>query len=165
MFYNKIVLVGRLTRDPEHRTTPDGMSVVRFTLAVERPVRPGGERITDFFDIVAFSTLGERVANYTAKGHLVLVEGRLQTRSYTDREGQQRKVFEIVANEVRFLERRREEMDDVPMSEPPPTARAVRGSAPAPRRQPEPPADTEPDYDDIAMEVFDDLDDDNDPFR
>ncbi len=163
MFYNKIMLVGRLTRDPELRTTPDGLSVVRFTLAVDRPGRPGGERLTDFFDIVAFGQLGETVANYTEKGRLVLVEGRLQTRSYTDREGNQRKAFEIIAQEVRFLERRREGVEDTPMDEPAPSARVV--SAPTASRPTPPPPTTEPDYDDIALEDFDIEEDDNDPFR
>jgi primosomal replication protein N len=80
MYYNRIILVGRLTRDPELRATPDGISVVRFTLAVDRGMRAGEERQTDFFDIVAFRQLADNVANYVTKGRLVLVEGRLHTR-------------------------------------------------------------------------------------
>jgi primosomal replication protein N len=75
MYYNRIILVGRLTRDPELRATPDGTSVVRFTLAVDRGMRAGEERQTDFFDIVAFRQLADNVANYVTKGRLVLVEG------------------------------------------------------------------------------------------
>ncbi len=162
MYYNKIVLVGRLTRDPELRTTPDGLSVVRFALAVDRLGRPGAERVTDFFDIVAFGQLGENVANYTEKGRLVLVEGRLQSRTYTDREGNQRKAFEIVANEVRFLERRREATEEAPVDEPP--APRVVSATSAPSSRPSAPPPAEPDYDDIELDNFDG-DDDSDPFR
>ena len=106
MVYNRVILVGRLTRDPELRATPDGLSVARFTLAVNRVSRSDSGSVADFFDVVAFRQLAETVANYAAKGTLILVEGRLQTRSYTDREGVRRKSYEIVADTVRFLERR-----------------------------------------------------------
>jgi len=170
MNYNRIILVGRLTRDPELRATPDGVSVVRFTLAVDRGMRAGEERQTDFFDIVAFRQLADNVANYVTKGRLVLVEGKLQTRSYTDREGNRRKAYEVVADNVRFLERIREgepETDaDMPASAaapaPPPAPRAVQRPAAAPPAPAPAPMD-EPagDFDDIE---FDDQDLD-DPFR
>jgi len=170
MYYNRIILVGRLTRDPELRATPDGISVVRFTLAVDRGMRAGEERQTDFFDIVAFRQLADTVANYMTKGKLVLVEGKLQTRSYTDREGNRRKAYEVVADTVRFLERPREgepEADaDMPASAaapaPPPAPRAVQRPAAAPPAPAPAPMD-EPagDFDDIE---FDDQDLD-DPFR
>ena len=170
MYYNRIILVGRLTRDPELRATPDGVSVVRFTLAVDRGMRAGEERQTDFFDIVAFRQLADNVANYVTKGRLVLVEGRLQTRSYTDREGNRRKAYEVIADTVRFLERPREgepEADaDMPASAaapaPPPAPRAVQRPAAAPPAPAPAPMD-EPvgDFDDIE---FDDQDLD-DPFR
>ena len=170
MYYNRIILVGRLTRDPELRATPDGVSVVRFRLAVDRGMRAGEERQTDFFDIVAFRQLADTVANYTTKGRLVLVEGKLQTRSYNDREGNRRTVYEIVADTVRFLERIREgepEADaDMPASAaapaPPPAPRAVQRPAAAPPAPAPAPMD-EPagDFDDIE---FDDQDLD-DPFR
>jgi len=118
MYHNRVVLVGRLTRDPELRATPDGMSVARFGLAVRRSSRDDSE--TDFFDVVAFRQLAETVANYTTKGTLVLVEGRLQTRTYTDREGVIRKVVEIIADTVRFLERRAS-TDPTPTYAPTPT--------------------------------------------
>ena len=170
MYYNRIILVGRLTRDPELRATPDGISVVRFTLAVDRGMRAGEERQTDFFDIVAFRQLADNVANYVTKGRLVLVEGKLQTRSYTDREGNRRKAYEVIADTVRFLERIREgepEADaDMPASAaapaPPPAPRAVQRPAAAPPAPAPAPMD-EPagDFDDIE---FDDQDLD-DPFR
>ena len=170
MYYNRIILVGRLTRDPELRATPDGTSVVRFAIAVNRPVRPGAEEQVDYFDIVAFRQLADTVANYVTKGRLVLVEGKLQTRSYTDREGNRRKAYEVVADNVRFLERIREgepEADaDMPASAaapaPPPAPRAVQRPAAAPPAPAPAPMD-EPagDFDDIE---FDDQDLD-DPFR
>jgi single-strand DNA-binding protein len=172
MYYNRIILVGRLTRDPELRATPDGVSVVRFTLAVDRGMRAGEERQTDFFDIVAFRQLADNVANYTTKGRLVLVEGKLQTRSYTDREGNRRKAYEVVADTVRFLERPREGEPeagvDMPASAaaapaPPPPSRTVQRPAAAAPPAPEPDLMDEPvgDFDDIE---FDDQDLD-DPFR
>lgn len=170
MNYNRIILVGRLTRDPELRATPDGTSVVRFAIAVNRTVRSGAEEQVDYFDIVAFRQLADTVANYTTKGRLVLVEGKLQTRSYTDREGNRRKAYEVIADTVRFLERIREgepEADaDMPASAaapaPPPAPRAVQRPAAAPPAPAPAPMD-EPagDFDDIE---FDDQDLD-DPFR
>jgi len=173
MNYNRIILVGRLTRDPELRATPDGTSVVRFTLAVDRAVRAGEERQTDFFDIVAFRQLADTVANYVTKGRLVLVEGKLQTRSYTDREGNRRKAYEVIADNVRFLERIREGEPeagaDMPAAAgtapaPPPPSRTVqRPAAAAPSPAPEPAPMDEPvgDFDDIDFDEGD-LDD---PFR
>ena len=173
MYYNRIILVGRLTRDPELRATPDGTSVVRFAIAVNRPVRPGAEEQVDYFDIVAFRQLADTVANYVTKGRLVLVEGKLQTRSYTDREGNRRKAYEVVADTVRFLERLREgEPDagaDMPAAAaaapaPPPPSRTVQRPAAAPPPQPPEPAPMdEPvgDFDDIDFDEGD-LDD---PFR
>jgi single-strand DNA-binding protein len=167
MNYNRIILVGRLTRDPELRATPDGTSVVRFAIAVNRTVRPGAEEQVDYFDIVAFRQLADTVANYTTKGRLVLVEGKLQTRSYTDREGNRRKAYEVIADTVRFLERPREgepEADaDMPAAAAVPAApRAVQRPAAAPPAPAPAPMD-EPagDFDDIE---FDDQDLD-DPFR
>ncbi len=107
MNYNRIILIGRLTRDPELRTTPDGVELVRCTVAVNR--RSGGEEVADFFDFVAFRQQADFLANYATKGRLVLVEGRLQSRSYTDREGIRRKAYEVVADTVRLLDRPREE--------------------------------------------------------
>jgi len=172
MYYNRIILVGRLTRDPELRATPDGISVVRFAIAVNRTVRPGAEEQVDYFDIVAFRQLADNVANYVTKGRLVLVEGRLQTRSYTDREGNRRKAYEVVADNVRFLERPREGEPeagvDMPAAAgtapaPPPPSRTVQRPAAAAPPAPELDPMDEPagDFDDIE---FDDQDLD-DPFR
>lgn len=104
---NRIILIGRLTRDPELRYVPSGQPVASFTLAVDRPfASQGGERATDFIDIVAWRRLAEQVTQHLSKGRLVAVEGRLQIRSYETQDGQRRKVAEVVADAVRFLDRK-----------------------------------------------------------
>lgn len=104
---NRIILIGRLTRDPELRYVPSGQPVASFTLAVDRPfVNQQGERATDFIDIVAWRRLAEQVTQHLSKGRLVAVEGRLQIRSYETQDGQKRKVAEVVADAVRFLDRK-----------------------------------------------------------
>lgn len=102
--FNRIILIGRLTRDPELRFTQSGVAVATFTLAVDRNWRNAqGEKETDFINIVAWRQLGERCANYLSKGKLAAVEGRLQIRSYEDKDGQKRTVAEVIADDVRFL--------------------------------------------------------------
>ncbi len=103
---NQVVLIGRLTRDPELRYTPgNGVPVATFDIAVDRPFKnQQGEREADFIPIVTWRKLAETCANYMRKGKLVAVTGRLQIRSYEDKEGIRRKVAEIVADQVRFLE-------------------------------------------------------------
>lgn len=104
---NHIVLVGRLVKDPELRYTPSGVPVAGFALAVDRPFNNAqGQRETDFFDIVVWRKQAELSANYLKKGRLAGVQGRLQTRSYETPEGQRRKVYEIVADRVVFLDRK-----------------------------------------------------------
>ncbi len=106
--YNRIILIGRLTRDPELRYVPSGAPVASFTLAVDRPFRDQqGNRETDFIDIVAWRKLAEQVSQYMSKGRMVAVEGRLQIRSYETQDGQKRKVAEVVADGIRFLDRAR----------------------------------------------------------
>lgn len=106
--YNRIILIGRLTRDPELRYVPSGAPVASFTLAVDRPFRDQqGNRETDFIDIVAWRKLAEQVSQYMSKGRMVAVEGRLQIRSYEAQDGQRRKVAEVVADGIRFLDRAR----------------------------------------------------------
>jgi len=104
---NRVILIGRLTRDPELRYVPSGQPVASFTLAVDRPfVNQQGERGTDFIDIVAWRRLAEQVTQHLSKGRLVAIEGRLQIRSYETQDGQKRKVAEVVADAVRFLDRK-----------------------------------------------------------
>jgi single-strand DNA-binding protein len=97
--------MGNLTRDPELRTTPSGATVCSFSLALNRSYKSADgnwTEVTDFIDIVAWSTLGERVAQYLTKGRPALVSGRLQSRSW-EQEGQKRSKVEVVANDVTFL--------------------------------------------------------------
>ena len=101
---NRIILIGRLTKDPDMRYTPNGTAVTRFTLAVDRNYRNAqGEKETDFINIVAWGKQAENCANYLSKGKLAATDGRLQIRSYQGQDGQRRWVTEVVAETVRFL--------------------------------------------------------------
>ena len=107
--YNKVILIGRLTADPEMRFTPSGLPVAKYTLAVNRNFsNKQGERETDFIDVVVWRGLAETCANNLKKGYMVAVDGRLQIRSYEDNQGVRRKAAEVVAENVRFLDRGRE---------------------------------------------------------
>lgn len=102
---NHIVIIGRLTKDPELRYTPNGVAVGSFTVAVDRPFNSAkGDREADFIPVVVWQKLAENCANHLKKGGLVAVEGRLQIRSYDTQDGQKRRVAEIVASEVKFLD-------------------------------------------------------------
>ncbi|HGO3493426.1 TPA: single-stranded DNA-binding protein [Staphylococcus aureus] len=102
---NRVVLVGRLTKDPELRSTPNGVNVGTFTLAVNRTfTNAQGEREADFINVVVFKKQAENVKNYLYKGSLAGVDGRLQTRSYDNKEGRRVFVTEVVADSVQFLE-------------------------------------------------------------
>ena len=101
---NKIDVMGRLTRDPELKTTPAGVSVASFAMAVERDFAEGGEKKTDFIDVVAWRNTAEFVSKYFTKGMMAVISGRLQIREWTDKEGNKRKTAEIVADNVYFGE-------------------------------------------------------------
>ena len=103
---NNIVLMGRLTRDPELRHTQSGTPVASFTLAVDRRFTPkdGSEKQTDFIDIVAWQNTAEFVSKYFIKGQMAAVTGRLQIRDWTDREGNKRRSAEVVADNIYFTE-------------------------------------------------------------
>lgn len=107
---NHIVIMGRLGRDPELRYTQSGIPVATFTLAVDRDFKDKntGERATDWIDVVAWRSTGEFVSRYFSKGRMVVVEGRLQTRDWTDKEGNKRRSAEVVANSVFFADSRRD---------------------------------------------------------
>ena len=106
---NHIVLMGRLTRDPELRRTGSGIAVASFTLAVDRDfASQGGEKETDFVDIVAWRSTAEFVSKYFTKGRMAVVSGRLQIRSWTDREGGKRRSAEVVADNVYFGDSKRD---------------------------------------------------------
>ncbi len=102
---NKVVLIGRLTRDPELRYTSNtNTAVCNFSIAVDRPINPStGTREADFIPVVVWNKQAENVKNYLTKGSQVAVEGRIQTRSYDDQNGQKRYVTEVYANTVEFL--------------------------------------------------------------
>lgn len=123
---NKIVIMGRLTHDPEMRQTGSGTSVTSFSLAVERDYsgRDGGEKQTDFIDVVAWRHTAEFVDKYFAKGDMAAVSGRLQIRDWTDREGGKRRSAEVVADNVYFGESKRRDGGD--------TSRPAAPSASAP---------------------------------
>ena len=116
---NNVVLIGRLTNDPELRYTPSGVAVCKFTLAVDRPFTNSGERETDFIPIVVWRRQAETCAEYLRKGNLCAVEGRIQTRSYENNEGRRVNVTEVVANNVRFLEpsRNKNQNNDDPFAD------------------------------------------------
>ncbi|WP_042165577.1 single-stranded DNA-binding protein [Paenibacillus gorillae] len=107
---NRTILIGRLTADPNLRYTPAGVATTSFTLAVDRPFTSGdGNREADFIPVVTWRQLAEACANYLAKGRLCAVEGRIQTRNYQNGEGKRVYVTEVIADNVRFLERSRSE--------------------------------------------------------
>ncbi len=107
---NKIFIMGRLTRDPELRRTQTGTPVASFTLAVDRDFKDKstGERTTDFIDVVAWRQTGEFVSRFFTKGRMAVVEGRLQIREWTDKDGNKRRSAEVVADNVYFGDSRRE---------------------------------------------------------
>ena len=101
---NKVFLIGNLTRDPEIRETPSGVSVCRFSIAVQRPYSgQDGERQTDFFDCTAWRGLGETIARYTKKGKKVAVSGSIQLRNYEDNQGVKRTAVDIIVQDIEFL--------------------------------------------------------------
>ena len=100
---NSVIIMGRLTYDPELRTTPNGISVVRFQVACDRNFsRSGEERKTDFIDVTAWRQTAEFVSRYFRKGSMIAVEGSIQTDNFTDKDGNKRKSVQVVANNVSF---------------------------------------------------------------
>ena len=108
---NKIFIIGRLTSDPELKKTPSDISVTSFTVAVNRPKNKDGEQQTDFINVVAWRNTAEFICKYFSKGSAILVEGTLQTRTCEDKEGKKRKVFEVLANNVDFVESKAKNSD------------------------------------------------------
>lgn len=103
--FNKVILVGRLTHTPELKKTQSGVCVSSFSIAVDRPYTPKGqERQVDFVEIVAWRHTAEFICTYFGRGNPVLIEGSLQSRSYVDKSGQNRKVWEVIADNARFVE-------------------------------------------------------------
>ena len=108
---NKIFIMGRLTADPELRRTQSGTPVASFTVAVDRDFKSqNGEKETDFIPVVAWRQTGEFVGRYFTKGRMAVVEGRLQNRNWTDRDGNKRTTSEIVADQVYFGDSKKDEI-------------------------------------------------------
>ena len=115
---NRIILMGRLTRDPELRRTGSGTAVTSFSLAVDRDFKSqSGEKETDFIDIVAWRNTAEFVSKFFTKGRMAVVEGRLQIRDWTDKEGNKRRSAEVIADNVYFGDSKPKDGGDVPAYE------------------------------------------------
>jgi single-strand DNA-binding protein len=100
---NKVFLIGNMTDDAKLNTTPSGVSVCRFSIGVARPFNQDGERVTDFFECTAWRGTAEAIAKCCKKGNKVCVAGSVQTRTYEDNNGNKRKVFDIIVQDVEFL--------------------------------------------------------------
>lgn len=116
--FNKVILMGRLTADPELKQVNGGSSVTSFTIAVDRKYNKGEEKQADFISIVAWRQTAEFICKYFGKGSAILVEGELQTRSWTDQQGNKRYATEVVAHEVAFCEaKKNSETNDTPQNQ------------------------------------------------
>lgn len=149
---NRVVVVGRLVKDPELKKTATGSSVVSFTLAVDNRTKNGGERTASFFPCTAWNATAENVAKFMRKGSLVGVDGRLNQRSYQSKDGRNVNVIEIVAEQVQFLERKGESSANSSAS-----ANSYGANTPAP-------VDEQPEADDSKPETGIDTTDDQLPF-
>lgn len=109
---NKCFLMGRLTKDPEIRRTNGGTAVTSFTLAVDRDFKTNGEKNTDFIEVVVWRNTAEFVSKYFSKGRMAIVEGRLQIRDWTDKNGNKRRTAEVVADNVYFGDSKRENKEE-----------------------------------------------------
>ncbi len=115
---NRVVLVGRLTRDIELRKTPNGASVVQFTIACNRRFKQEGQPDADFINCVAWNKTADLMAQYLNKGALIGIEGRIQTRSYDDKDGKRVYITEVVVDSIQFLESRNSNSTSQPYSQP-----------------------------------------------
>lgn len=106
---NVVVLMGRLTSDPEIRHTPNDVPVTSFSIAVERSYKSGDERQTDFIDIVAWRSTAEFICKYFRKGQMIAIHGSIQTGTYKDKDGNTRKTFEVLADNVHFADSKKSE--------------------------------------------------------
>lgn len=141
--YNKVIMMGRIANDLELKTTPNGHSVCTFRIAVDRRFKTqDGERQTDFFNVAAWGKTAEMVTKWFSKGKMILVEGEMQTRQYTDKNGNNATWYEINAERVSFTGEKRE---DAPALTPPPAAPNY-GAAQAPQIDYAAAADVDDDY-------------------
>ncbi len=111
--FNLVVLTGRLTVDPELKKTPSDVSVTNFSIAVQRAYKSGEEAVTDFINIVAWRSTAEFICRYFKKGKMIGVEGSIQTRKWVDNDGNNRTAFEVVANNVQFVESKKEDNNPI----------------------------------------------------
>ena len=109
---NKCFLLGRMTKDPEIRRTNGGAAVTSFTLAVDRDFKTNGEKETDFIEVVAWRNTAEFVSKYFSKGRMAIVEGRLQIRDWTDKNGNKRRTAEVVADNVYFGDSKKDSKEE-----------------------------------------------------
>jgi len=140
---NLVVLIGRVATDPELRYTPSGIAVTSFRIAVDRPVKPqeGQDREADFIDVVAWRQAAEFATNYLTKGRLIAVQGRLQIRSWVAQDGTKRYKAEVIASQLRGLDRPKEHVE--PLAEAAPFEEPI-GMAVEPASGPEPEDDFDP---------------------
>lgn len=118
---NKVVITGRTTKDIELKVTTSGTNVATFSIAVKRAYKGNGEQESDFFECVAYSKTAELISKYVKKGDMVGIDGRLQTRNYTNREGRKVYITEIIVENVEFLQTKKQEAtatDTMPASDP-----------------------------------------------
>lgn len=153
---NRVILVGRLTRDPELRKTQNGTSVVSFSLAVNRRVQTPGQPDADFINCVAWNRLADLMCQYLHRGSLIGVEGRIQTRNYDNNQGQRVYVTEVVADNVQFLEPKNAAHTSQP-SNPYPQAPADPYGQPAPMQSAQDPFGADFDTSDTLDIASDDL--------
>lgn len=126
---NKVILMGRMTHEPELKASTSGVSVLTFSLAVERNfARQGEERATDFINCVAWRQTAEFISKYFPKGALIAVEGELQTRKYSARDGSERTVTEVIVSQASFTGERRSDMGDAGFKDPPKPSPAYCGT-------------------------------------
>ena len=111
---NKVIIIGRTTKEIDLKTTPNGTSVAEFSIAVRRTFKTNGENESDFFNCIAFSKLAETISRYVKKGDQVGIEGRLQTRNYTNREGKKVYITEIIVENVEFLQSKKQDAQPSP---------------------------------------------------
>lgn len=109
LMLNVVVLMGRLTSDPEIRHTPNDVAVTSFSIAVERSYKSGDERQTDFIDIVAWRSTAEFICKYFRKGQMIAIHGSIQTGTYKDKEGNTRKIFEVLADTAHFADSKKKD--------------------------------------------------------
>ena len=130
---NHITIMGRLVRDPELRRTGSGVAVASFCVAVDRDYAPkdGGERKTDFINCVAWRQTGEFVSKYFTKGSMAVVSGRLQIRSWTDKDGNKRRTAEVIADNVYFADSKSESTKSTPVAAPAPNPYGAYAAPPA----------------------------------